>query len=84
MQTSDKPVWRCATCRHWNSVQIKDSWSVCNLADSDEGNPDHSWSLAYASDVEKYGAILNTHADFGCVQWEEVNDVRFIQAQSKT
>ena len=66
----------CETCLHWNkqSREREAGWADCDMGASTDGTPDVAGTLAVASDSEGYGAILLTHATFGCVQHEPKGD----------
>lgn len=59
----------CKECRHWDQGDPTWDWGHCVVADGLEGEAQYSDSLAYAQDVEFWGAWLKAHASFGCVQW---------------
>lgn len=61
---------RCKNCRWWTDVSAKMQWGDCGKAASDNAEPVEPDSLAVAYDFEGYMATLQTHATFGCVQWE--------------
>jgi hypothetical protein len=62
---------RCKTCKQWmQKFQGAEQWGWCSFADGVVGRARHPQSLAYATDYEGYAAHLETHEDFGCVQWE--------------
>lgn len=42
------------------------------MADSHRGAPDNEDARAVATDYDDYKAFLRTAADFGCVQWQEI------------
>ena len=69
---------QCDTCRHWganrwSNLPMSDDymWGTCHLAGGHDGEPDNNKSLAWADDGGSYRAVLNTRANFGCIQHEE-------------
>lgn len=69
---------RCRNCKWWKAPNWQttdegddDVWKNCVLTESDGNSPkNRADTLAYGTDGESYYAILRTHRDFGCVQWE--------------
>ncbi len=67
-------VGHCLDCRWW---EPHEEWrrtagfGDCVLSLSENGEPDHAGTLAWAEDAESYQAGLVTSPVFGCVQWEE-------------
>lgn len=64
---TDKPPWRCETCRHWDRNR---SWgirqqSVCNALTREDCAAGMLSSSGCEYDVY-------TREDFGCVLWEEM------------
>jgi hypothetical protein len=62
----------CQTCRWWNDGygMLTTGWKYCDRGGSDDGEPEMADTLAWAADIESYGASLLTHETFGCVQHE--------------
>lgn len=72
---------RCKTCKHWEKFAAGGDemdtsrnhklMGLCVLASMKNDGYEHAKdSLAIAEDGSFYSAILRTHEDFGCVQWE--------------
>jgi len=53
----------CETCKWWRHP--REEWGTC-----DRNVWDNKETLAYAEDGRGDAAYLDTHATFGCVQWE--------------
>ena len=61
---------RCWTCKWWDCRGLRSAqWGDCKLSESDAGRPVRE-TKAYAADAESYYAVLVTHREFGCTQWE--------------
>ena len=59
----------CETCRWW-ACSTKENLGDCEKMASRNGKPIHPPSLAVAVVREEWYAWAETHATFGCVQWE--------------
>jgi hypothetical protein len=68
---------RCETCR-WYEPYEKTHYGysndltdgLCLRAGGADGRPEHPDTLAFARDVEQYGADLLVRRAFGCVMYE--------------
>lgn len=64
---------RCRTCKYWdNTICDSDKWGYCKLANSQDGVPEYTNTLAVALDYESCEARLKTNETFGCVQWRGI------------
>lgn len=73
---------QCRNCRWWVPFKPDESYGTdynqrlagkgfCEATRTDEGEPVHHETLAWAEDAEGYKASLVTSPDFGCVQFEK-------------
>ena len=64
-----RPVPRCDQCRFWGKLDRHQGspFGDCSLSDSGQSLDKARSMVAVAATQE---AILETRADFGCVQWE--------------
>lgn len=67
----------CSRCQHWEPPSPRpdingniDPFGECGRASSSLGRPDDPETLAFASDMESYGAALRTKPAFSCSQAE--------------
>lgn len=63
----------CKTCKWWR--WYKGDWGDCVKTETQGMRGHESESKAFAIDGEGYYAVLETHKDFGCVQWEARGEV---------
>jgi hypothetical protein len=66
---------RCATCRWWGASDVtlrppRVGWKVCDLTRFSDDRPEHPETTAFAVDIGRDLAELQTASDFGCVQWQ--------------
>lgn len=60
----------CKDCKHWKrTIPAVEDWGSCALTMSIAGEPVEE-TLAWAKDDIPEAAELQTHASFGCVQFE--------------
>jgi hypothetical protein len=56
-------------------IHKRPEWGICERTEGNSGEPESAGTLAFAWDFEQYGAELVTAPDFGCVMFEEKNDL---------
>jgi hypothetical protein len=65
-------VGPCAECRWWHPLSSNEEIGVCMQTAWDaRGGHVHASSKAKVQIVGGIGAVLETHADHGCTQWEQ-------------
>ena len=75
---SDKPQWRCKTCKH--RKPDNDAWlkSVCTRIKGPQNYDDDDFvldeELAYTADASGYRSEVEVRDDFGCVLWEQKSE----------
>ena len=69
----------CRECRHWRHDKWDEKgWGGCVRGGSRDGKSCDTKTLVYAADCEGYSATLNTHENFGCIQFEESAIVEYL------
>src|ERR1700730_617930 len=71
MSTDRSNVGPCAECRWWHPLSTNEEIGSCvQTAWDARGGHVHASSKAKVQIVGGIGAVLETHADHGCMQWE--------------
>lgn len=68
----------CETCTWWQRYRDGSILGYCSIMDSEDNKhvgPEPSLAVAFG-DHKKGKAYLQTHATFGCVQWEPKQEGR--------
>lgn len=64
---------QCVNCVHWKQNEGLDT-GICAVTVADEGKPSRESSLAVAQSSEEGLCYLQTHKQFGCIQFEKRAD----------